>query len=1156
MQTKSQTLFCPGIPGAGKTIIASIVVEHLQTDSQNNFRQETGEAIKRIDDNIGIAYLYCSFQRRQQQTLEDLLLSLLKQLSQQQFKFPHIVDDLYKTHRVRRTRPTVNEISSTLQSVAIMYSRIFIVMDALDECETSNQCRENLLSEIFKLQTKAGANLLVTSRLIPEIMDKFKEYPSLEIRAHDTDIIMFLEGNMSQLPQPCVQNNSKLQESIKNKISKAADGMLVYPLQLRVRPNQLTNYRFLLARLYLDALIDKTTHDKILDTLETLPQGPGALNQAYTEAIKRIKCQRKDFRELAETVLLWVTCAKRLLTTSELQHGLAVKTGKSSIDENDFEDTNQIVSLCAGLVTIDKESDIIRVVHDTTREYLQDHVFCLIPGSEEDFSTPAVQRQKNSAAIGFGHSAIAGACIAYLSYEVFKSGHCQTDADFKQRLQLYPFYGYAAHNWGHHVRGTSMETEPLTLHFLRNNANVSAAGEAILDCRDYDDHRLGVKNTMIGVHHSAYFGLRKALQTLISEGCYADLKDAYGWTPLSWAARQGYESIARWLLEKKDVDPDSVDNNGRTPMSWAAEKGHLLLVELLLATRGVDPDFQDLKGQTPLSWAAKHGNTEVVELLLCTNRVNVNAADSEYHQTALMWAAENGHSGVVEQLLKDKDIEPNHENIDGETALMLAAENSHQTTVQLLLKNGADTEAKKKSGQTLLWWAVENGNKAMIDFLLKNGADIKAKNKNGQTLLWWAIENGNETTANILLKNGANIEAKNKKGRTLLWWAVENENEAMVNLLLKNCANIEARDGALHYTPLIYAARQGYEAVVKLLLEEGADIEAKDGVFHCTALILAARQGHEAVVKLLLEKGANIEAKDTVLCYTPLMSAAREGHEVVVKLLLEKGADIEAKDIGFHYTPLILAAREGHEAVVKLLLEKGADIKAGDGELYYTPLIYAARGGHEAVVTLLLEKGADTKAKDTEFYYTLLTLAARQGHKAVIKNRFEQLPAFALLNQPPQELEQGGLDGAAVRRKSGLSSRGKIGASIARSSVNKSKSFKDEVILEEPYNITEEPGLNSRLLKEPTPVSMGKTGDKTESSAAASLNNSKKEQFVSQLVDQLLSDALFDGLDEQSMKAICSSLQDLLEIFALKIGFNAQSQIQRDIMYYTHKHSK
>jgi hypothetical protein len=50
LNTDNQTLFCPGIPGAGKIILISIVVEELTTRFSN-------------DPTIGIAYIYCNFRR-------------------------------------------------------------------------------------------------------------------------------------------------------------------------------------------------------------------------------------------------------------------------------------------------------------------------------------------------------------------------------------------------------------------------------------------------------------------------------------------------------------------------------------------------------------------------------------------------------------------------------------------------------------------------------------------------------------------------------------------------------------------------------------------------------------------------------------------------------------------------------------------------------------------------------------------------------------------------------------------------------------------------------------------------------------------------------------------------------------------------------------
>lgn len=94
-------LFCPGIPGAGKTILTSIVVDHLYTKFQK-------------DTDIGIAYLYCNFRRQDEQKAKELLASLLKQLAQGLPSLPESVKSLYDSHKDKRIEPTFNEISGAL----------------------------------------------------------------------------------------------------------------------------------------------------------------------------------------------------------------------------------------------------------------------------------------------------------------------------------------------------------------------------------------------------------------------------------------------------------------------------------------------------------------------------------------------------------------------------------------------------------------------------------------------------------------------------------------------------------------------------------------------------------------------------------------------------------------------------------------------------------------------------------------------------------------------------------------------------------------------------------------------------------------------------------------------------------------------------------
>jgi hypothetical protein len=205
----NQTLFCPGIPGAGKTILTAIVIDDLTARFLH-------------DQSIGIAYIYCNFRRQNEQNVEDLLASLLKQLSQGQPSLPESVGNLYDRHKSKRTRPSLDEISKALRTVAATYSRVFILVDALDECQVSNGCRTRFLKEIFHLQAICGANVFATSRFIPHISERFNGNMRLEIRACDQDVQKYLEGRIVQSESTLLLSHS---EEIQKGITKVVDGM-------------------------------------------------------------------------------------------------------------------------------------------------------------------------------------------------------------------------------------------------------------------------------------------------------------------------------------------------------------------------------------------------------------------------------------------------------------------------------------------------------------------------------------------------------------------------------------------------------------------------------------------------------------------------------------------------------------------------------------------------------------------------------------------------------------------------------------------------------------------------------------------------------------------------------------------------------------------
>ncbi|ETI26228.1 hypothetical protein G647_03005 [Cladophialophora carrionii CBS 160.54] len=240
-----RTLFCPGIPGAGKAMQTSILVHDLAS----KFNDHNG---------VGIAYIYCNFQRQQDQKVDYLLANIVKQLAQSQNPFPSSVQALYERHRERSTRPLLDELSATLHSVSSSYSKVFVVIDALDECDDTDGSRTKLLDHLFSAQSQLGLNLFATSRSISAINKRFEGSLWKEIRPSHEDIFTFLDRRMRQLPD-FVIGDMDLWNEIKTEIALAIEGIV------------------LLAQLYIDSLVGK--------------RSPAALRAALKVCERPLQCR-------------------------------------------------------------------------------------------------------------------------------------------------------------------------------------------------------------------------------------------------------------------------------------------------------------------------------------------------------------------------------------------------------------------------------------------------------------------------------------------------------------------------------------------------------------------------------------------------------------------------------------------------------------------------------------------------------------------------------------------------------------------------------------------------------------------------------------------------------------------------------------------------
>ncbi|OBT72674.1 hypothetical protein VF21_08561 [Pseudogymnoascus sp. 05NY08] len=880
LNQSNQILFCPGMPGAGKTMIASIVIDHLYAKYQT-------------DSSVGIAYLYCNFRRHDEQKPVSLLASLLKSLIQGRPTLPSSMKDLYERHKSKRTQPSFEEISKELQSIIASFPTTFIVIDGLDECQVSDGGQTKFLSEILYLKANTRANLFVTSRFIPHIIKEFQGGASLEIRASDGDVRRYLNGQLPRLPS-FVRRNLNVQEEIMTEITKAVDGM------------------FLLAQLHLESLIGKRSPKTLREALKRLPTGSEAYDYAYKEAMERIEGQLADSQELAKQSLAWITCSKRPLTTLELQHALAVEIGQSSLDEENLPEIEDIVSVCAGLVTIDKGSGIIRLVHYTTQEYFERTWTSWFHDAQED---------------------ITKTCVTYLLFSTFENGFCATDGEFEARLRLNPLYDYAARNWAYYACAGSTEVEELILNLLQSDAAVSASSQAIMAPRNHSGYSQRVPREMRGAHLAAYLGLEKAMAALLKKGYHLDSKDTSGRTPLSWAAANGHEAVVKLLLAIPGVDVNSKTINGGTPLWLAAWNGHEEVVKLLLATASVDVNSTNINGDTPLSLAVWNRREGVVKLLLATASVNVNSKNI-IDETPLLIAARNRREEAVKLLLATASINVNCKNTDSETPLLLAAANGNKEVVRLLLATASvDVNSMANSGETALSLAAWKGHEEVVKLLLATArVDVNSMNYGGGTPLSWAAKMGHTAVVKLLVATaGVNVESNNFDGETPLLLAAANGNKEVVKLLLATARVDVNSKNYRGMTPLLKAARNGHKDVVRLLLSTaGIDVGFKD-VWGETPLSMAALGGHKEVVKLLLTTaGLDVDSKNC-MGITPLWKAAGDGHEEVVKLLLSTArANIDSKDAEGR-TPLSIATQNEHKEVVKLLKSSGAKTKEMSG---------------------------------------------------------------------------------------------------------------------------------------------------------------------------------------------------------------------------------
>lgn len=109
--------WCPGIPGAGKSVMTSIAIRHIEQHTERT--------------NVAIAYVYCDYKDSKVQSKVELISSIARQLAEQVHPIPQDVKIYRDRWTEKRSYPTHEERISLIENLVLHFNKAFVFVDAL-----------------------------------------------------------------------------------------------------------------------------------------------------------------------------------------------------------------------------------------------------------------------------------------------------------------------------------------------------------------------------------------------------------------------------------------------------------------------------------------------------------------------------------------------------------------------------------------------------------------------------------------------------------------------------------------------------------------------------------------------------------------------------------------------------------------------------------------------------------------------------------------------------------------------------------------------------------------------------------------------------------------------------------------------------------------
>lgn len=208
-------LWCYGIAGAGKTVLASSIIQ---------------EAIEQSCPNVAVAFFYCDYKNTATQEPRNILGSLACQFALQDEVGFEKIRAFYEKHNPAdrpSTEFSLDDLSNLVVETASSFNNAMIVVDALDECGDQSKFVTRLLSDLHNRDEAGSIKTLFISRDEEEIREVLDGYKQVSLAAKSSDLKLFVGAQIELRTRnrDLRIKDESIKQDIMERLVDGADGM-------------------------------------------------------------------------------------------------------------------------------------------------------------------------------------------------------------------------------------------------------------------------------------------------------------------------------------------------------------------------------------------------------------------------------------------------------------------------------------------------------------------------------------------------------------------------------------------------------------------------------------------------------------------------------------------------------------------------------------------------------------------------------------------------------------------------------------------------------------------------------------------------------------------------------------------------------------------